>query len=229
MKTKLQKEIDNDEELNGKKRILTITSIILLAIQFTGATIVEANTFILKLNFTHQNGLALLLFFSIMFLLIRYYSYARKYHKSLYELWTFDLMSNPKIESYDEHGNDLYGWLHENYPPNFDPMQYRQDEHCSYKTKYKSTWLLVKYFQFDITDEYHSYSSYINIFKKLGLKIYLIILFMEIKYRTLGYFKNRENLDILAPYMLGFAAIISFIFPNEFKQLINCILKYNNA
>ena len=63
----LQKEIDSDGGLNGKKRILTVTSLILLAIQFTGATIVEANTFILRLSFTHQNGLALLLFLSIIF------------------------------------------------------------------------------------------------------------------------------------------------------------------
>ncbi len=223
-KSNLQLEIDSDEGLNSKKRLLTITSLILLAIQFTGAKIVEANTFILKIEFSHQKGLALLLFLSVVFLLIRFYSYARKYHLELHNLWTSELMRDPRIDYFDPHEQELYGWLHEKYPKDFDPFVCGQDEFCSYKTKYNSTWLINKRFQFDISDEHHSYTEYINIYEKLGIKVYLSIFIMELKYKVFGFIKHRENLDIISPYLLGLLAIASFVLPEEFERIIKYIM-----
>ncbi len=217
----LQIEIDSDDGLKGKKKLLTIVSLILLVIQFSGAKIIEANTLILKLSFTNQDGLALLLCISIVFLLVRYYGYARKYHKKLYDLWSSDLMKDPRIHSHCEHSNEFSGLLHEKYPKNFHILEMTYGERSSYIASYKSSWLLKKEFEFDVTNEHDRYSTYINVFTILGFKKYLYIFTLETKYRFLGFFNYRENLDIYAPYLLGFFSILSFVFYADLQKLIS--------
>lgn len=46
---------------------------------------------------------------------------------------------------------------------------------------------------------------------------------MEMKYRVLSFFKYRESLDILEPYILSFIAVSALIFANELQELINDI------
>jgi hypothetical protein len=48
----LLEQIDIDQGLASKRKTLTIVSLIMLAMQFSGAKVVEANTFILKLSFS---------------------------------------------------------------------------------------------------------------------------------------------------------------------------------
>ena len=62
--------IDQDEGLKSKRKLLTVTSLILLVLTFSGAKVEEANTFILKLKFDNQSGIAILLILAIFFLLI---------------------------------------------------------------------------------------------------------------------------------------------------------------
>ena len=64
--SELTQAIDNDAGLQSKRKLLTVASLILLALSFSGATIDEANTFIFKIKFANQNGLGILLVLSIM-------------------------------------------------------------------------------------------------------------------------------------------------------------------
>lgn len=75
-------KLDTDEDLQGKRKLLVELSILMLAINFTGAVFKEANTFIFKIEFTNQSGLSYFFLLAILFLLIRYFAYAHHYHPS---------------------------------------------------------------------------------------------------------------------------------------------------
>ncbi|MZR64073.1 hypothetical protein [Alcanivorax sp. DP30] len=223
----LYSEIDQDEGLKSKRRLLTFTSLILLAIQFTGAKIEEANTFIVKLSFEHQNGMALLLMFSIVFALIRYYNYAKRYHNDLYLIWSNNLLKDNKVEYFCPHSDDVSGLLHESYPKGFNIEMFLYkypDENLSYKTHYECEFFLVRYFRFTWNDQHEDYSGKVNILKNIGFKAYLSVLGMEAKYQFSRYFTHRENLDILFPYFLGVFSLFSYIFADSFDVFINCLL-----
>jgi hypothetical protein len=79
--------IDDDKGLSMKKRWVTITAMLILAINLSSAQLVEANTFIFKISFGNPSGLLYLLVISLIFLTIRYYSYAMEYQQRLKKLW----------------------------------------------------------------------------------------------------------------------------------------------
>lgn len=218
-KTELQQKIDSDEGLISKRRLLTIVSIILLAVEFSGARIIEANTFIVKLGFDNQSGLSVLLLVSIIFLMIRYYNYAERYHQELYDLWTTQLLNDPTIHQVCPHSDNSSGWLYEAKPdriklPNF------FDDSVSYKFSYICKFPLRRIFGYHTSDEHDTHDEYVSIFNKLGLKIYLSVLWLEAKLRISSYFKNRENLDIQAPYFLAVCAILSFFFNHQLQLVL---------
>jgi len=129
----LYRTIDNDTGLKSKRNLLNITSLILLAIQFTGAEIIEANTFILKLSFKHQNGIGLLLVMSIVFFLIRYYNYAKHYHNELYKIWSQNLLNDNAIDYYCPESNEVIGLLHRQYPRGFFIDEFLNQDPDSYQ------------------------------------------------------------------------------------------------
>jgi len=93
--SELTTSIDKDEGLQSKRKLLTVASLTLLALSFSGATLDEANTFIFKIKFANQNGLGILLVLSIIFLMIKYYNYAKPYHDKLYSIWSGRLVNKP--------------------------------------------------------------------------------------------------------------------------------------
>jgi heme/copper-type cytochrome/quinol oxidase subunit 3 len=100
--------IDADEGLKSKRKILTITSLILLALTFSGAKVEEANTFILKLKFDNQNGIAILLVLTIVFLIIRYYNYAKPYHEKLFRAWSDRMLDDGYFLNSDVETRELF-------------------------------------------------------------------------------------------------------------------------
>ena len=218
-KTELQQQIDSDEGLRSKRRLLTIVSIILLAIEFSGAKIIEANTFIVKLSFDNQSGLSVLLLFSIIFLMIRYYNYAERYHQALYNLWTEKLLNDPNIHLYNDHSGEITGWLFEAMPKRIQPDNVHYDS-FEYRYSYVCKSPFRRSFAYHTRDEYDEHTKHVGICKTLGFKKYLAILLLEAKYQLSSYFKNRENLDIQAPYLLGLVAILSFFFNHQLQLIL---------
>ena len=92
----LKKRIDSDTGLRAKRKYLTIVALLMLGIQFSGAKLEEANTFILKFSFSHQNGIAFLLLMSILFLLVRYYNYAALIMRAYQEYQGVSQLDFPK-------------------------------------------------------------------------------------------------------------------------------------
>lgn len=219
----LYEQIDNDKALTDKKRLLVVTSFLLLVIQFSGAKIVEANTFILKLDFSHQKGLALLLFISVVFLLIRYYGYARKYHIKIKQLWNSDLLHDTFISHYCQYSNEYSGLMHQKYPKGFCPEEtLYKGGHIHYV--YENT-SFKRAFRYDVIDEHgNNYEYRKALFSEYGSKNFLKVLSLELKYQLTGYLKYREFFDILGPYIIGVLAIISYVFHDYLSDLIQRIV-----
>jgi len=65
--TKFRESIDCDAGLQSKRKLLVMACSIFLAINLTGATIEEANTFLFKVKFENHSGLNTLFLASIFF------------------------------------------------------------------------------------------------------------------------------------------------------------------
>ncbi|MFK5915555.1 MAG: hypothetical protein QM484_14405 [Woeseiaceae bacterium] len=216
----IKKLIDSDDGLKSKRNMLTITSIILLAIQFSGAKVIEANTFVLKLSFEHQKGVALLLLLAIMFLLIRYFNYARPYHLKLYKIWTSRMLRKNYFIYYCPYSLDVDGLIMDLVPEEMNIDAIQNDERCSWSYEYHCRWFFRRYIDYSWNDENADHSKLVSLFKKTGFLDYLKILKYEATYRITGYFTHRENLDIVGPYILGASAITSYVFSEKFNLLI---------
>jgi len=223
--SELTTAIDGDVGLQSKRKLLTVTSLTLLALSFSGATIDEANTFIFKIKFANQNGLGILLVLSIIFLMIRYYNYAKPYHYKLYSIWTerlltnqFFFLSNPDepVEAIgivaDSRCSELDARLHNDV---------RRWKH-HYKCGLPFIRHIVHYWGYNDHEEEDRMDS-VNIYTRFGLKVYLHSLWLEAKEQIRSFFTHRENLDILAPYMLGCLAIGSYYFNTELMSLLSFI------
>lgn len=213
----LTQRIDADEGLKAKRKLLTVVSLILLAIAFSGAKVVEANTFIMKINFTNQNGIAYLLLLSIVFLMIRYYNYARPYHDELYKAWTKRMLDAPYFYARHPYEDEVAGLVMARVPEciNIDAIRY---EEGSFQFTYKCSWLFIRKFSYTWADSKQDDYQEIDVY--VGWKSYFKVLFFEAKYQASSFFTHRENLDIIAPYLLGTFSIFSFIFSKEIIEIL---------
>jgi hypothetical protein len=241
----LTQRIDADEGLKAKRKLLTVVSLILLAIAFSGAKVVEANTFIMKISFTNQDGIAYLLLLSIAFLMIRYYNYARPYHDELYQAWTQRMLNDRYFYLYHDYVDESDGLTVDLRPESLIRDQYHQDLGC-WRTEYRCSWLFRRHIDYiwSLGDEEHWGSVNLIRIKSakakkkeqeeakkqeqeqkitkyaINLKLYFKILFYEFKYQASSFFTYRENLDVLSPYLLGCFSILSFIYNEEIIDIL---------
>jgi len=194
--------IDGDEGLKSKRKLLTITSVILLALTFSDAKVEEANTFILKLKFENQNGIAILLVLAIVFLLIRYYNYAKPYHEKVFREWSGRMLKEPYFHEYFHHSDEVSGLVHDMAPL---AAKASQEPWGGYSYEYHAPYFF-RYIRYSWSDQHDFYSEYV----RFGWGDYFKVIFIESKYRIDSFFNRRENLDILAPYILGGSALISY-------------------
>lgn len=208
--------IDSDLGLQSKRKLLTVASLILLALSFSGATIDEANTFIFKIKFANQNGLGILLVLSIIFLMIRYYNYAKPYLDRLYKIWSDRLFNDPFFYQKSHHDDEDAGLLAMSRNSELDAgLNYDVRRWSfSYKCGMPFCRYIVHYWGYnEHPDEERSDS--VNIYKTFGLKVYFKVIVLEVTEQTRSFFTHRENLDIFAPFILGCLAIASYYFNKE--------------
>lgn len=224
VKGKIQIRIDKDEGLRSKRRMLTITSLIFLAIQFSGAQISEINAYIFKLKFSSQNGIQVFLLAAIIFLLIRYYSYARSYHSELKKLWFTSMLASEGYFSCCDYSGECGGILYKKADSylNLDALGY--DEHSSYEGhEYVCKILLRRYFRVHWIDGGHENSKDFNVLSEFGLGQYFLILANEIRYQFKSFLIDRENMDIVSPYLFGILALLSFFFVDQLHSFLAVI------
>lgn len=209
--------IDNDEGLQSKRKILVMICITFLAINLTGATLEEANTFLFKIKFTNYAGLSYLFLATIIFLTIRYYSYAQDHHSKLYSYWSQRLINNYRILYHSHENGEPRGLLRKAI------NVYIGDEPGISKPKYCVRGIFKRSISytshgFDETGQSCIDIKYISLNDFGGewkVHHYLSLLCYELAYQLEATFKYRENLDLLAPYFLSITAILSFVFKIE--------------
>lgn len=214
--------IDNDEGLQSKRKLLVMVCITFLALNLTGATLEEANTFLFKIKFTNYIGLSYLFLVTIIFLTIRYYSYAQDHHSKLYNYWSQRLIENYRILHYNREDDDPKGLLGNAIDV------YVRDEPGISRPKYCVSGIFKRSISytsrgFDEAGEECYFTTYIALYnfgEKWRFHNYLWLLWYELTYQFEATFKYRENLDLLAPYLLSAIAILSFLFKFEILNIL---------
>ncbi|WP_441004595.1 hypothetical protein [Pseudocolwellia agarivorans] len=214
---KFREELDNDLGFNSKRKTLIIVCLVFLALNLSGAKLEEANTFIFKIKFTDYQGLSFLFFTCIIFLTLRYFSYAQNYHNQLFNFWSTRMFGDYKLFYYDSRIGEVKGHL-ENA---FDVCG--GDEPGIQKPFYVISGIFQRSISYDSKghDEEEGdfyFKQYVNLNKyndKWGRLDYLKLLSFEFKYQFEALFKYRESLDLLSPYIISICSLISFIFKDE--------------
>lgn len=219
----ITEQIDADEALQGKRKLLVLTSLVLLALSFSGATIKEANTLILKLEFTQQKGISVLLVLAVFFLMLRYYNYARKYHDQLTKLWVNRLLKEHELFYVCPYSDDTSGVVTDLMPRGFDLQELSyHDYHWDFD--YKPLLAFRRAIHFSWQDQNQDFEEISPFFSRVKPKDYFKILRLELKHQFWSYVTHRENLDILAPYIIGLLAILSFCFNAQLQQLLKLLV-----
>lgn len=222
-KLSIIEKIDKDEGLRSKRKVLVIISLVLLALSVSGAKIEEVNTFIFKINFENYFGIGILLVFSVLFLMIRYFNYARSYHSELFRLWSDRMLKHPYFFSQCYHSDEMNGLVAEKFPneSNFSALPYAADqmEERNHSWSYKCSFPFIRKLSYSWSDQYDFYNR--DVF--VGWKGYLKVFGFEIKYQLESFFTHRANLDIYTPYILGCLAISSYFFKEQFNAFIKLL------
>lgn len=202
-------QISSDCGLKEKRRNLVILSSILIALNYTGAMIKEANTFLFKIEFTDKNGINEIFIISLCYLLLRYYAYAQEYHNKLMKLWSRDMLSDRKVFYCDPVSDNTSGLISDCLPWAGDEPGVQSPDYLISGVFQRSLSYPKKHIDDDgeeiYYDEIISCTHYTNTWK---LPSYLKLLAYEMKYQLKAYFKSREQLDLLGPYFLGCFALI---------------------
>lgn len=218
-----RKSIDGDEGLQSKRKLLVMVCVTFLALNLTGASLEEANTFLFKIKFSNYIGLSYLFVASVTFLTLRYYSYAQDHHSKLYDFWSERLLADYKVFIYDHEDEEVRGFLR-------DVINvYGGDEPGIQNAKYCVSGIFqrsISYPSVGMNEERgpYTYTKYISLnkfTKKWRLRHFLWLLLLELKYQLEATFKYRESLDLLAPYLLSLAAILTYFFKSSILALLH--------
>ncbi len=226
---KIRERIDDDSGLKSKRRLLTISSLILLGMNLSGAKVVEANTLFFKISFSKQEGLLVFLIAAVLFLLIRYYNYAEQYHSELFRAWSARMLKEPYFLHYCHYSDDITGLVAQIQPKGAQIDNPHIEEPNISSFSYGCRVLFRRHIFYSWCHGHNEGNEIVSILKKGGFKKYLRVLVFEFKYQISSFFTQREQLDILAPYFLGVTAIGSYIFNEEFHAFVELILRAANS
>lgn len=223
---KFRSDFDNDKGLQSVRKLLVTTCMIFMALNLTGASIEEANTFIFKIKFTNYKGLSYLFAFTIIFLTIRYYSYAQPFHQRINDYWIARLMSDSKFFEYNKHSQEITGLLQDAF------TEWGEESPGIEYPRYKLSGPFRRTMEYDIEDEYEGENGqrerYVDTVEKCLFKFtekwtpckYLKIFKFELIYQIDALFRHRENLDLFAPYLLSIVTILMFVFKRLILDII---------
>lgn len=132
----LKEQMNDDADFLKQRKYLLFASGLLLAMQFTGVRLIEANTFILKLGFDNEKGMVLFLAAAVIFLVIRYYAHAQDYSKKLERIWMRRVHDSKYVADECPHTGEIFGLLQKMTGLDLQ-HEYMKDEHfyCEYVRK----------------------------------------------------------------------------------------------
>ncbi|GAA4808757.1 hypothetical protein GCM10011365_16830 [Marinicella pacifica] len=227
----IKTQMDSDKGFQSKRKVLVTLSILFIGIKLSGIKIIEANTFILKLSIANEGAIGQLIFFALIYTFIRYFTYAHKYHVKLFNSWSQNLMADDFFIHLDSDGRQFYGLIPEKFPMNDGYYNFIKKDSNSITTRYECKGLFRRYLVYDWKkgDDYEtdkaSIHEYIklkpnwlkwinNKIRKPGLLMPKVIR-KELYYQFRSYIQDREQLDLLAPYLLAIFAICCQFYSSE--------------
>lgn len=143
--------IDNSAGLKAKGKLLTITSLVFIAIMLTDMQIQEVNSFVFRITIENMSSVPAILLVSILFLTIRYYGYAQPFHAELEQIWIERLLKNPFYLNQNYYSDEPEGVIYDLQPDEFglgDPsFGYNTKEFNSFS--YYRGWLFCRYINYE--------------------------------------------------------------------------------
>lgn len=222
-----KQQIDGDEQLQKLGRKLSILSLLFMGVMLTGATIEEANTFVFKVNVTTQEAIPAMFLLSVLYLLFRYYTYARPYQKEIDQAWNQRLNATLFYIYEDPEDGQRYGRAVDLQPNgiHLDSPDPNDWEYVQIQYHYSGIFLRsAKYTNY--VPEHHDEAepNLVPLWKKVSIKEYLWFLKTEAKYQLGSFVEDKERLDLWGPYLIAALAILSFFFRSDFQQLVKTLV-----
>ncbi len=189
-------------------------SLLLLAIVVSGANIKEASSLIFKIEFTNHENLQWLLIAGIIYSIFRYYAYSEIYRNELFNQWSNKLINDPTVYHYDQREEEVKGLVEKavdvwggDEPGLVEPQYWRIGlfkRVIAYPSQQEDPDHGLVYFK-----RYISLNKYDKRWKR---KDFLLLLWIELRYRANAWVAQRETLDLVAPYLLAFVALAAFFY-----------------
>lgn len=229
-------KIDADVGLKSKRRALIVTSIVLIIISWTGATLKEITGLVAKIELTNTVAIKYLLMLSIVYLMFRYFAYARTYHQQLRSFWVKRFMQDKRVfryyvdqnNPYDEDIDGLLGkaldvWVGDE--PSVQALDYENHRFPFFGRKITYV-TRGKYCigdpndpdsRIEVTEDINE--IILNKFTdRWKFKDLIKLLSIEYGYVFKSYTHYREYFDLMGPYFFGILALLS---PIVAPQLIS--------
>ncbi len=224
----LTDKMKKDSEFQSKRKQLVVVSILLMAMSLSDAQLKEANTFIFKIDFSNSAAFGWLVFVGVIVLMIRYYSFAFKYHSYLYDVWANTLMEDRRVFVYygNEDTNDYepHGLLSK---LKGHSCSSSIDGHSFERYKVVPKYIIKGILKRGITYDYDSgYDISIedislNEFYECWTRKDLYeLLKLEFEHQKNAVLQQPEYLDISLPYLIASLSLISFIFKHQILYLL---------
>jgi hypothetical protein len=228
-------KIDKDAGLKSKRRSLILTSLMLIIICWTGATIKEFSGLVAKIEVANAESVRYLLLISIAYLMMRYFAYAKTYHSQLRAFWVSRFMKDKRVfyhyinqrDMEDQNIEGLLGraaniWVGEE--PSISGMRYEN---------HKTLWLpffgrKITYLTKSNNCDGHPEDPRSNVVevedineiiltkftKTWKLSDYFKLIVIEYSYVLKSYTHHREYFDLMGPYIFGLIATLSYFYCN---------------
>lgn len=228
-KVSLTDEMKNDSDFQSKRKQLIAISVLLMAMSLSNAQLKEANTFIFKIDFSNSAAFGWMVFFGVIILIVRYYSFAFKYHTYLYDVWANAMMQDRRVFGYyfdSEESNDYvpYGLLSKlkghSCSNSIDGYAFEREK---IEPKYVMKGVLKRGITYDynsgydITIEEVDLNKFYECWTRRDLYELLKI---EFEHQKNAVFRRPEYLEISLPYFIATLSLLSFIFKHQILYLL---------
>ncbi|MGY6036657.1 hypothetical protein [Aeromonas sp. AE23HZ002T15] len=214
-------QMKKDSEFQSKRKQLIAISVLLMAMSLSDAQLKEANTFIFKIDFSNSAAFGWMVFFGVIVLIIRYYSFAFKYHSYLYDVWANAMMKDRRVFTYyfdDDNTSDYipHGLLSKlkghSCSNSIDGYSFEREK---IEPKYVMKGILKRGITYDCNNGYEITIEDINLndfYECWTRKDFLELLKIEFEYQKNSIFRRPEYLDISLPYFIACLSLLSFLF-----------------
>ncbi|MFQ2773186.1 hypothetical protein ACK3Y4_20950 [Aeromonas caviae] len=224
----LTDKMKNDSEFQSKRKQLIAISVLLMAMSLSDAQLKEANTFIFKIDFSNSAAFGWLVFIGVLVLMVRYYSFAFKYHSYLYDVWANALVKDRRVFVYyiNEDTENLvpHGLLSKlkrhSCSRNIDGNSF---ERYKIEPKYTINGILKRGITYDLDNGYDTTIEDISLneFNESWTRKDLFqLLKIEFEHQKNAVLRQPEYLDISLPYLIASLSLISFIFKHQILYLL---------